>query len=303
MNKIIFTAALMLAACSSQASEWVSISQYEKATDGQYYSEDVVCTGTNLHVSTQMGALMVQLNVTDEMLQRSLLARGVAIAIDPEGKKSENIQVVFPSAMMGRPQPGQGGPQDRQGPSPEFNDSVRPERQAPQQGQRPDGNPMLERLNQRGALLVIGTDSVSIPKESARISVDEDKIMSFTAVVPLDEISLYTKVGKKWKFGILSQQMDLGERPQRGQRPDGAPSGDRQGPPPGGGMGGPGGGMGGSGGGMGGPGGGMGGPGGGRGPRGGGSMDLSQVTDTKLEKALTKEINEWVTIKYSDFQK
>lgn len=154
---------------------------------------------------------------------------------------------------------------------------------------------MLEPLNERGVKLIIGTDTVPIPKDCARLALDADGQLSMTAVVPIEQFSLYTKLGKKWKFGILAPQMDFGERPEKGQRPEGAPKGDRQGPPPGGGMGGPGGGMGG-------PGGGMGGPGGGP-RRGMGGIDLSNVDDSKLEKALTKEISDWVTIKYSEFNK
>lgn len=126
-TKLTTLACAMLIACTTQANDWVTLSQYERATNGRYVSEDVVCSGTNLHVSSEMGTLMVQLNVTNEMLQRSLLGRGVAIAIDPEGKKSENIMVLFPSARMGGPRGPQGerverGPQgergDRQGPPP-----------------------------------------------------------------------------------------------------------------------------------------------------------------------------------------
>lgn len=278
-------AAAMMAACTAQADDWVSLSQYERATGGRYVSEEVVCSGTNLHVSSEMGSLMVQLNVSNEMLQRSLLGRGVAIAISPEGKKSENIEVVFPAARFGRPQPPQGEDGYRQGPPQGYNSDRQgpPPSQGGKQGSQrmPRAGAMLKALNERGASLVIGTDTIAIPKECARISMDSDSLLSLTAVVPMSQISLYTKLGKKWKFGVISPEMDFGERPERGQRPEVAPSGPGSPGSPGG----------------------PGSPGSPGAPGGPGGMDLSSVTDTKLEKALTKEINDWTTIKYSDFNR
>ncbi|MCD8385373.1 MAG: hypothetical protein LUD17_00625 [Bacteroidales bacterium] len=318
MKRIGFFILAVAATASVSAQQWVGIEQWARTAPERYCSKEAVCSGTNLHVAANDQQLCVELFVTESMLQRSLLQRGLELRIDPAGKKKDFCSVIFPSMssqQMGSQQMGQPmGPQgmgEQMGPQPMEEMGVPEQGQLlpghdAQQGQRRRGMPSMadlaERLNKQGALLAIGGDTIPIPRNSVRLMVDADEILVCQAVIPMELATKDSKVAKKWKFGVYAaaptEPTEIPKRPSGGEGgPQGVPGGGMGGPGMGGGMGGPGGGMGGPGG---------GGPGMGGGRPGGGGMGspgmMGSTTDSKLEKALTKEIKEWATISYSDFK-
>ncbi len=299
MNHIIIRYVLgamcMVCTLGAAARQLTSVEQYLSANSSRYVSQNIICDGCYLHVSADASALCMQLYVRPEALQRSLLHRGVALAVDPEGKHQQLFLAVFQPVVIEMPQPPQ--PPDSIG-------ERRPPMERPDSAGREGGAPLpapkfsiAEQVAKADSLPVVlctPTDTTYLPPASARVNRDEDGVLIYTVVLPLAEMKETAPSAKKWKFGVLAAEPmhpDF-EAPRR----DGAPGreGDAsarrfQEMPPSGGPG-------------------MGGPGMGAGPGRGGPPDFGgrtggAGTDKDLQRAVTRAIDQWKTIPISEFLK
>lgn len=162
-------------------------------------TQEVVYDGCTLLLNSDGEYLFGQFNILHPELQMRILMQGITFYVDPTGKKKEKYAIHFPAAsavedimsQMAPPEPG--GDME--------------------QGILPDIKPLVTALARIGAEYDINRRHQTLDSTWSSINIDDSThCLSYTFIIPVEQMLSEKKLSNTWKLGIYSE----GGRPTNG---------------------------------------------------------------------------------------
>lgn len=198
----------------------ITLSEYSE-NHPKCITQQVIYDGCTVMLNSDGEYLFGQFNILHPELQMRILMQGITFYVDPTGKKKEKYAIHFPAAsavegvmsQMAPPEPGEDMVEDV----------------------LPDIKPLITTLARLGVEYEINRKTQQFERDWSSINIDDSThCLSYTFIIPVEQMLTEKKLSSTWKFGLYSE----GGRPTNGGP---GTSGGRQGPSMGGpGMGGPG---------------------------------------------------------------
>lgn len=176
----------------------MSLSEYTQSYP-KCVTQEVVYDGCTLLLNSDGEYLFGQFNILHPELQMRILMQGITFYVDPTGKKKEKYAIHFPAAsavedimsQMAPPEPGEDM----------------------EQGILPDIKPLVTSLARIGAEYDINRRHQTFDSTWSSINIDDSThCLSYTFIIPVEQMLSEKKLSKTWKFGIYSE----GGRPTNG---------------------------------------------------------------------------------------
>lgn len=154
---------------------------------------NIVFEGTHAHLAADEDNMLIILSVANPQLQMRLLMMPTSICIDPAGKKRQKYHIDLPSALDVM----------------ENMETLKPHEQENNNREiMPDINPLLQALNQKGAIYVADKDKITLGFQRFHVEIDkENSLINYYALIPKSHLMDDRKLKETWSLGICSKNV------------------------------------------------------------------------------------------------